>query len=157
MTLVRVVGAAIAFALGMLIGLGGCASSGGAPEPLSFPGTEIDLGSPGEPVATYEDVQFYPACGNEVLTYDGKTWFPFTPKNTAGYPTDPLVEAAAVVSYSPVPAVAAGPVGAVVAPGPGDDVGTLIAYEGGFAYWVSDSGDLDTWLTTTELAYNWVC
>ena len=45
----------------------------------------------------------------------------------------------------------------VAAPEPGDDVGTLTQYENGFAYWISDSGYISTWLTTTPLTYNWVC
>ena len=51
----------------------------------------------------------------------------------------------------------AGPIGAVVAPGPGDDVGTLVIYENGLAYWQADSGGLHTWLTTREVEYNWAC
>jgi hypothetical protein len=68
-----------------------------------------------------------------------------------------LAAAKGVAADAATMAVAAGSVGRVVAPGPGDDVGTLVIYQNGLAYWVSDSGDLDTWLTDTELTYNWVC
>lgn len=50
-----------------------------------------------------------------------------------------------------------GPVGAVVAPGPGDDLGTLVIYENDLAYWEPDSGTLSTWLTNTKIEYNWAC
>ena len=45
----------------------------------------------------------------------------------------------------------------VVAPGPGDDVGTLVIYKNDLAYWQADSGDLHTWLTNQKLEYGWAC
>lgn len=154
------VAAAIAFAAGMLVGIGGCASFGGSPGPQPGPDGRMDLGSPGARIATYEGVSFYPACGNETLAYEGKLWFPFAPANPEDFPT-PDATAAAVglggVAAASEPGTVSASVGMVIAPGPGDDVGTLTAYDGGFAYWVSDSGDLDTWLTNTKLEYTWAC
>lgn len=156
----RVVAAAVAFAAGLIVGLGGCASSGGSPEPLPEPGVEIDLGTPGDVIATYDNVEFYPACGNETLAHEGEMWFPFTPADTDGFPSAGADAAAATAGWGGGGSghgVALARVPMVIAPGPGDAVGTLTVYEGGFAYWTSDSGDLDTWLTNTKLTYNWVC
>ncbi len=165
----RLVGAAVAFAVGMLIGMGGCAAPGAPLGPVPVPDGTLDLGSPGAQVATYQDVKFYPACGNETLDYQGKTWFPFRPANLEDFPgadgatnADASAAAATGIGGASSPGTASASVRAlslpaVVAPGPGDDVGTLTVYEKGFAYWVSDSGDLDTWLTNHELTYNWAC
>lgn len=156
------VGAAVAFAVGMLIGMGGCATSADPLAPVPNPDGQLDLGSPGTQIATYEDVQFYPACGNETLAHDGKLWFPFRPANPEDFP-DPSAKADADAAVSMRDGTASSPgtvsvaVGMVVPPGPGDDVGTLTVYEGGFAYWISDSGNLDTWLTTTTIEYLWMC
>jgi len=157
------VGAAMAFAVGMLIGMGGCTSPGGSLGPVPEPGGTLDLGSPGAQVATYQDVHFYPACGNETLDYQGKRWFAFTPSNPQDFPhVDASAASATNAGTASAPGTASASVRAVslpavVAPGPGDDVGTLTVYEEGFAYWVSDSGDLDTWLTNREITYNWAC
>ncbi|PKQ18945.1 MAG: hypothetical protein CVT68_00855 [Actinobacteria bacterium HGW-Actinobacteria-8] len=165
MRLFRVVGAAVAFAVGMLIGIAGCATPDGSPGPVPGPGVRIELGSPGDQIATYDGVRFYPACGNETLGFDGRLWFPFTPANPEDFPTPGAAADDAAATASGFTRSGAGSgqgtastsVGMVIAPGPGDDVGTLTVYEGGFAYWVSDSGDVDTWLTTTKIEYNWVC
>ncbi|WP_156165401.1 hypothetical protein [Demequina rhizosphaerae] len=113
-----------------------------------------DLGVPGAVVETVEGVEAYPACGNEPLTVDGTTWYPFTPSNLDEFP-----EAAALAT--PGGGLGGGTMRnvlpAVAEPGPGDDVGTLTVYEGGFAYWASDSGDIRTLLTDQEIEYNWVC
>ncbi len=161
----RVIAAAIAFAAGLLVGIGGCATPGGSLEPLPGPDGRVDLGSPGAQVATYDDVQFYPACGNETLSYEGKTWFSFRPENPGDFPmAGAAADAASAagpgasgVAAASAPGGASTSLGMVIAPGPGDDVGTLTVYEKGFAYWVSDSGDVDTWLTNTKIEYLWVC
>ena len=121
--------------------------------------TSYDYGVPGRASASYASVAYYPACSNEILTFAGGVWFPFTPANAADFPSDPL---SAAPSPSPAAgaldaAAYAGPVGAVVTPGPGDDVGTLVIYDNDLAYWQSDSGDLDTWLTNHKVDYNWAC
>jgi hypothetical protein len=46
---------------------------------------------------------------------------------------------------------------AVVAPGPGDDIGDVTVFADGLALFESDSGDLTTWLTREQRTYNWVC
>ena len=154
----RVIAAALAFAAGMLVGIGGCATPGGSSGPLPGPDGRIDLGSPGDQIATYDGVSLYPACGNETLSYEGKIWFSFRPENPEDFPA-PDASAASLsgVAGASAPGTVSASVGMVIAPGPGDDVGTLTVYEDGFAYWVSDSGDLDTWLTNTEIEYLWVC
>ncbi len=161
----RVVAAAVAFAAGLLLGIGGCATPGGSPDPLPGPDGRLDLGSPGAQIATYLGVRFYPACGNETLAYEGKVWFPFRPTNPEDFPqavagaTDAAAAGRGLTGSgaASVPGTASASVGMVIAPGPGDDVGTLTVYDGGFAYWISDSGDLDTWLTDTKIEYLWVC
>jgi len=138
--------------------LAGCAAPGAAPHTW---GTSYDYGTPGAVADAFSGVVYYPACGNELLTFDGRRWFPFEPSNAADLPSDPLsaasgsdaADAADVASL----VVGAGPVGAVVAPGPGDDVGTLVVFENDLAYWESDSGRFSTWLTTREIEYNWAC
>lgn len=142
----RVVAAVVAFAAGMVVVLGGCA------RPVAGDG-EYDFGVPGEVVSVTGDVGFYPACGNEILEWEGRAWFPFTPSNPDAFP-DPTLDVLPTIKGWP--SVGAS-VAMVVAPGPGDDVGTLVVYENDLAYWVADSGDLDTWLTNTKLSYNWVC
>lgn len=136
-----------------------------APRPYG-PESSLDLGVPGDVVDAVPDVRFYPACGNEPVTVDGVTWYPFTPANLDEFPE---VAALAMTSGGGgmggglgggtmrAAPLAAPALPAVAAPGPGDDSGTLTVYEGGLAFWVSNSGSLETWLTTQELEYTWVC
>ena len=125
---------------------------------------------PDEATALYRGVEYYPACGNEVLVDDHGTYYPFTPDASAGFPLDPLDDAA-VAGLTPLVADAASEATGVAwtaaqvslttgvpAPGAGDGVGTLVVYDAGrTAYWVSESGTLSTWLTGRPLTYNWVC
>lgn len=143
----------------LLAALGGCATvTPGGPHNGGEP---HDYGVPGAVESVATGVRYYPACGDETLDHDGRRWFQFTPSNLQDFP-DPAV---ALDSRADAPAgVGGGAPGAVaasaprvVAPGPGDDIGTLVVYAEGFAYWVSDSGRLDTWLTSREQRYNWVC
>jgi hypothetical protein len=146
---------AIALVLAGALALAGCGASEGDGH---TPGASYDYGTPGAVVAIYAGVAYYPACGNETLDFDDRLWFPFFPSNAAGLPPDPLSEMPGfVASDAAASAVVEGPVGAVVAPGPGDDLGTLVIYENELAYWQSDSGTLRTWLTTSEIEYNWAC
>lgn len=157
----RTTAAAAAAAMAVLM-LAGCVAPG--PEPHSWDAS-YDYGTPGAVEATYSAVGYYPACGNEVLSFEGRQWFPFTPESLDGFPTDPLSAipspaadaSSGVAAYASDLSVAAGPVGAVVAPGPGDDVGTLVIYENDLGYWESNSGTLSRWLTSHEIEYNWVC
>lgn len=132
------------------MGLGGCASSSG--RPVTWDG-EYDFGAPGEAISVTADVPFYPACGNEVLSWDGRDWYPFTPSNPDAFP-DPTLDILPTIEGWPSGGAS---VAMVAAPGPGDDVGTLVVYENDLAYWVSDSRDLDTWMTNTNLTYSWLC
>ncbi len=105
-------------------------------------------------VEVYDGVNYYPACGNEQLTHEGVTWYqvqkneyPEVYERAAnGYRENPP-ESVAVRGFAP----------RVVAPGPGDDVGTLVVWTDGVAYFVSDSGDLTAWLVDEELTYPWEC
>lgn len=123
-------------------------------------------GPVGEPVAVVENVGYYPACGNEPIEVDGVMWFPFTPAPGSDLPADPL--AATPGGEAAASGSASGPFGMsraewaltlpmVPAPGAGDDVGTMVVYPEGIAYWRSHSGDLDAWLTNQPRTYGWVC
>ncbi|WP_062205472.1 hypothetical protein [Demequina salsinemoris] len=136
--------------------LAGCAQTIDDPPPTGDASDGISLdgrgdhGVPGDVLEADEDVSYYPACGNEVLRRDGVAWYPFTPTNLDAFPDDPLAVTASTESSAVV-------LPAVVAPGPGDDTGTLVIYVGELAYWESDSGDLATWLTMDEIQYAWEC
>ncbi|MEO6651700.1 MAG: hypothetical protein ABIP17_03480, partial [Ilumatobacteraceae bacterium] len=106
-------------------------------------------------VGVHQDVEFYPACMNEPTTMAGTTWYP-----VAEWGNDELADLYATIT-SVVREQPTGPAGfagvpRVVAPGPGDDVGTLTVWADGVAHFVSLSG-LDAWLVDDELSYNWVC
>ena len=101
------------------------------------------IGSTGEPAEVLEDVEYYYACGNEILELpDGRTFYPLVPQS---------------LGLGEVAAGAAGPrvVLAVVEPGPGDDTGTLTIYADGSADWESDSG-IEARLTDEPQTYDFV-
>ena len=120
-----------------------------------------DARGPGEAasvVEVVEDVDYYYACGKEVLELpDGRRFFPLIDQ-------DSVAEDAHLGVFVPVPVpvagvdvvLAAGTVLAVVAPGPGDDVGTLTVYDDGMAHFVSESG-IEAWLDEAEREYDWAC
>lgn len=145
-----------AVAAAVVLALAGCTAAGAEPHTW---GSSYDYGTPGAVAGSYASVGYYPACHNEALSFNGHRWFPFEPANVAALPADPLGAAPppSAAADAAALAVGAGPVGAVGGPGPGDDVGTLVIYENGLAYWESDSGDLKTWLTNHEIEYNWAC
>lgn len=156
------IAAVVAASVGFVVGVTACAQPGdrGVDEAPAGPvpwDTTLDLGAPGGHLATATAVSFYPACGNEVLQFDGRSWYPFAPANPSDFPADPLQADDADARAMDLAGEPATNAGMVIAPGPGDAVGTLVVFEGGFAYWQSDSGDLDTWLVTTEITYQWVC
>ena len=102
------------------------------------------IGSTGEPAEVLEDVEYYYACGNEILELpDGRTFYPLVPQSLG------LGEVAAGTAAARV-------VLAVVAPGPGDDTGTLTVYSDGSADWESDSG-IEARLTDEPQTYDFVC
>ena len=104
-----------------------------------------------EAIETMQSVEYYYACGNEVLELpDGRHFYPFIEQ-------DRVDEDAYLGAPSASPRILmAAAVLAVPAPGPGDDVGTLTIYEDGTARFVSDSGT-EAWLTDEEQTYNWEC
>ena len=143
---------AIAATLALL--LAGCSTP--AAEPHTW-GAVYDYGTPGAVASVTSGVVYYPPCGNEVLPFGDVTWFPFAPSNGADLPPDPLSAAPSPMPGPDAGADGAGPIGAVAAPGPGDDVGTLVVYDNDLAYWEADSGRFSEWLTTREIEYNWAC
>jgi hypothetical protein len=103
-----------------------------------------------EVTAVYEGIEFYPGCGNETLRWEGTTWYQV---QQSDFPE----EYAAVVGVDRVMPESVQGFAKVVPPGPGDDVGTLTVWADGVARFVSDSGDLSTWMVDDELTYDWVC
>lgn len=122
--------------------------------------SEIKAGPTGDVVEVVENVGYYPACGNELIEVNGVAWFPFTPTDDSPLPDDPFAATlggeAAADGGSGIGVMTAA-LSAVAPPGPGDDMGTLVIFENDLAYWGSDSGNLETWLTRNELTYNWAC
>ncbi|MDW3213726.1 MAG: hypothetical protein R8G01_07015 [Ilumatobacteraceae bacterium] len=109
-------------------------------------------------VAVHEDVAFYPACGNETLTFEGVTWYQLNQFD--GYDDEyaEIYETFADADREASPVAGwRGFAPAVVEPGPGDDTGTLVIWADGVGRWVSDSGDLDTWMVDDEITYDWDC
>jgi len=159
----------------VVLALAECASGAAPQGPVDWD-ERLDLGVPGGLIETVMDVEYYPACGNEPLRWDDETYYPYEPADQSGFPNptetgDLEPQAAPLLGGDAVPAEVStlgwarasavvptvGGARAVVAPGPGDDLGTLYLYEGGHAHWRANSGDLATWLTTTEIEYMWVC
>lgn len=150
-----------ALALAALCGCGQAAGpgsgSGSGNEPV---GATTTAPSVGTVVAQHEDVEFYPACGNEVLWHEGTKWYPLPRDDHERLDRDHEVGATAAGTphTSPVVVLAsARPLPAVAEPGPGDDIGTVTVYDDGLARFESDSGDLVAWLTTEPRTYNWDC
>ncbi len=108
---------------------GAHSSGGGGEEPEAF--------------AVHHDVEYYGACGNEVLRLGRETYYPLLED-----------EELDVIRYGSGTGVH---VSTVERPGPGDDIGTLTVYSDGYARFVSDSGTYDIWLTEQEREYTWEC
>lgn len=117
----------------------------------------------------FRDVEYYGACGNEVLEHAGLTFYPLTEEEVAdlglsGYnPGSAAAGQPVILAAGPGLTAGGGDLGgpaalpAVQAPGPGDDTGTLTVFEDGIAHFVSDSEDIELWLTDEPRDYNWVC
>ena len=131
-------GSMIAIALVVL--LAGCQGS----EPSEPSSTAV--------AETIAGVDYYYACGNEVLELpDGRRFYPFVEQ-------EQVDEDAYLSAPSPHRAstrLAAATL-AVPMPEPGDDTGTLTIFEDGTARFVSETGT-EAWLTDEEQTYNWVC
>ena len=131
-------------------------------QPTTVPPTSVPTTTtpPVVAIVSVEDgVPFYPACGNETLDHDGVTWFPVAHVGFSPYDEEltARLEEIGAVPREPSPVQGVNGLARVVAPGPGDDVGTLVVWADGVARWVSDSGTLDVWMVDDELTYNWVC
>ncbi len=158
--------ATVGILLVVVASFAGCGNDGDTTLPVvpldtSKPSAEPATSAP-SPVAivgVYEAVEFYPACGNETLEHLGVTWSPIA--NVGFRPTDPTLQEKidAVLAREREPSPVSGIRGLVrvVAPGPGDDRGTLVVWADGVARWVSESGELDVWMIDEEISYNWVC
>jgi hypothetical protein len=114
--------------------------------------------TPVEIVGVYEAVEFYPACGNETLQHQGVAWYPLKPGGIEVLDADiqPLLDEVLAVEREDSPVASVRGL-RVVAPGPGDAIGTLVVWADGVARWVSDSRDLDVWMIDDPIRYNWVC
>ncbi len=128
-------------------------SSQGTPATGTTSSTPVDI------AGVYESIEFYPACGNEPLQHEGVTWYPIV--HTGFDPIDAALRARIdevfAVNREDSPVVGAHGFARVVAPGPGDDIGTLVVWSDGVARWVSDSRELDVWMIDDEIIYTWVC
>jgi hypothetical protein len=107
----------------------------------------------------YEAVGFYPACGTETLDHQGVRWYPLAPPGIDALDSDIQDRLDEILATEREVSPIAGTRGMVrvPAPGPGDNVGTLVVWADGVARWVSDSGDLDVWMIDDEVVYTWVC
>jgi hypothetical protein len=110
-------------------------------------------------VGVYDAVEAYPACGNEPFDHLGMTWYPLF---SEGF--DPMmgdlqerVDEVRAVQRESSPVRGVHGLVRVPAPGPGDNIGTLVVWADGVARWVSDSRDLDVWLIDEPISYSWVC
>lgn len=139
----------------------------GTPSASSTP----SLGRSGAPVVVdvHLGVSYYGACGNEVLQYRGRTYWPMLPEELEGLD---LQQQRALLAPPDSPSsaqdsthtdtarqgvvVAAAALPLVAPPGPGDDTGTLTVFSDEVAHFISDSGN-ETWLTTASRSYGWVC
>ena len=126
-------------ALAVAVLLAGCRGSGPSD------------GGPVEVAETLTGVDYYYACGNEVLELpDGRRFYPLVEQDRVdedahlGAPS-PRGAARVVVAMLAVPM-----------PEAGDDTGTLTIFEDGTAHFVSETG-IEAWLTDEEQTYNWVC
>ncbi|USQ80727.1 hypothetical protein NF556_03450 [Ornithinimicrobium faecis] len=126
--------------IALLVTVAACGTGGGAQ--AGDPGATT---GPGEDkvVAVHDEVRFYPACGNEVLRYEGLELYMLLPEED--------IETLRLGHGTSVQAPVVAP------PGPGEDVGTLTVYGDGYARFVSDNGEFDVWLTPEHRDYNWVC
>ena len=111
--------------------------------------------APSAYLSSESGVAYYPACGSEPLDHEGLTWYPIWRDAWEG----PSAQTAPSAQSAPGSGGRGIATVAMVAapPGDGDDVGTLYVYPMGRAYWISESGDLDTWLTLVPRSYDWVC
>lgn len=110
-------------------------------------------------LAVYDEITFYPACGNEVLEHHGVRWQPIVQVGFDAMTPDMQEIVDDALSVERERWTPPDPHGLVrtPAPGPGDDIGVLAIWTDGVARWVSSSGDLDVWMVDDDLGTQWVC
>lgn len=126
------------------------------------PGGQPQAGAP-TIVTVYEDVNWYPPCATYPIELGGRPFYPLPmgapPVDESKYPL-PAVDALGWEDSgwvgSPIGTSLSTGLQKVVAPGPGDDVGTVIEYSDGMARFESESGNV-AWLTVEVQEYGYVC
>ena len=116
-------------------------------------GSEPGAGSSTGVAETIDEVDYYYACGNEVLELpDGRRFYPLVEQDRVDEDAylNPTPPHGASMRFAAAATLA------VPMPEPGDDTGTLTIFEDGTARFVSDTG-ITAWLTDEEQTYNWVC
>ncbi len=157
---VLLAGAVALAACGSQVGPGGLGTSG--PDPAQTT-TTVTASSPatgsGEVavVEVLDDVSYYGACGNELLTIGARTLYPLLPDERERLDDTAYPEATGTADGDLTVIVLAAAAPRVPAPSSGDDVGTLVVFSDGMARFSSDSGKFDIWLTDEVRGYNWVC
>jgi hypothetical protein len=134
--------------------LSGCGSDSGASRYSSTSGSTLPEPSSPEVVTVLDDVDYYGACGNEILTTDEGTFYPLSSDEVEALDVDRYPGDGATGDTEPAGFVAAPRM--VAPPGPGDDVGTLVIYSDGIARFESDSGTV-RWRTDEPREYSFVC
>ena len=136
-------------------GLAACGSDGeGASTDPSTPASTLPEPAGPQVVTVLDDVDYYGACGNEILTTDEGTFYPLSSDEVDALDIDAYPDDESTGGTEPAGLVAAPRM--VAPPGPGDDVGTLVIYSDGIARFESDSGAV-RWLTDEPREYNFVC
>lgn len=107
-------------------------------------------------VATFEDVHWYPPCATEPVLIGGTLYYPLPMMDVTGNAPGPFNDSTYPLASGVGTRGRLGALGRVVAPGPGDDVGTVIVYSDGMARFESDSGNVD-WLTSEKQTYGYIC
>ncbi len=111
-------------------------------------------------VAVYENVNWYPACATSPIELGGRLFYPLPmgapAVDESKYPLPPSHSGSALSGFGAAPGALGTVVPRVVAPGPGDDIGTVVAYSDGMARFESDSGNV-AWLTLEKQYYGYVC
>lgn len=169
----RAAGIAVAVA-GLAIGLTGCL---GTVAPQLLPPSGGSHSSSAPEVVDTSRVQYYGACGNEMLFLDDTTYYPIPDEELDRLDLSPYLAELDDVPHGAEPSRSAGTarsggggagapmmsVGAtstrvpmVAPPGPGDDQGWLTEFSDGMAHIRTDSG-IEHWLSTEVREFGWVC
>lgn len=112
--------------------------------------TGTNTGDGPQIVRVEEDVDYYGACGNEILTLGDETFYPLLPEERDRLIADHPEPSDGTDLSSLRSAIR------VMPPGHGDATGTLAVYSDDIARFESDSGRV-IWLIADERSYDWVC